>query len=77
MSEKRQYTFTTRKRPTTTAEILALRFRDAKASPAIEGLHLTSEEIAVFEECVRKECTLEERTALLKKRFPDHDAVRA
>lgn len=78
MSSKQGYTFAKAKRPKTKAEIMARRFRHAKASLEIEGLHLTNEEIAVFEECIRTECTLEDRKKLLKERFPNYDyAIRA
>jgi hypothetical protein len=78
MSEKRKYNFTKSKRPTTKAEIMVHRFRHAKASLEIEGLRLTAEEISVFEKCLSKECTFEERKALLKKNFPNYDySIRA
>lgn len=78
MSKKREYNFTKSKRPTTKAEIMAHRFKHAKASLEIEGLNLTVEEISVFEKCLSKECTFEERKTLLKKSFPNYDyAIRA
>ncbi|GFM36213.1 hypothetical protein [Desulfovibrio psychrotolerans] len=73
MNNTRTYTFSKAKRPTTKAEIQARRLRHAKASLEIEGLYLTCEEIVVFEECIRNGCSLEERTSLLKKRFPHYD----
>ncbi|WP_319763023.1 hypothetical protein [Maridesulfovibrio sp.] len=48
------------------------RLMHAKASLGIEGLYLTAEELSVFEECIQKECSFEERTTLLKERFPEH-----
>ena len=78
MSKKRKYTFTKSKRPTTKAEIMVHRFEHAKASLEIEGLKLTVEEVSIFEECIRKECSFEERATLLKKCFPNYDyAIRA
>jgi len=78
MSAQRKYTLTKMKRPTTKAEVLTLRLRHVQASLEIEGLKLTTEEISVFEECIQKGCSLNERAALLKKRFPNYDyAIRA
>lgn len=78
MSSTKKYTFTKGKRPKTNAEIMRRRFLNAKASLEIEGFQLTNDEVAVFEESIRKGYTLEERTALLKERFPNYDnAIRA
>ena len=78
MKSNQKYTFAKAKRPKTKVEVMTRRFMHAKASLEIEGFHLTSEEIAVFEECIHKECTLEERSKLLKERFPNYDyAIRA
>tara|TARA_Y100001954_G_scaffold239564_1_gene315743 strand:+ start:12583 stop:12819 length:237 start_codon:yes stop_codon:yes gene_type:complete len=73
MTQKRKYTFTKNKRPRTKVEVMARRFRHAKASLEIEGLKLSAEEVSVFEECIKKGCSIEERTNLLKERFPDYD----
>ncbi|NDV25809.1 antitoxin VbhA family protein [Desulfovibrio sp. JC010] len=77
MTKTSKYTFATSKRPKDKKDILRRRFENAKASLAIEGLHLTAEEISVFEECIQKECSFEERTNLLKERFPNANAIRA
>jgi hypothetical protein len=78
MNNTRNYTFARGKRPATKAELQARRLKHAKASLAIEGLHLTCQEVAVFEECIRKGCSLEERIDLLKQHFPNYDvAIRA
>lgn len=78
MSSSRKYTFAKGKRPKTKVEVMKRRLMHAKASLEIEGLHLTSEEIVVFEECIHKGCTLEERKSLLKERFPNYDyAIRS
>lgn len=78
MKNDHKYTFTKAKRPKTKTEIMVRRFKHAKASLEIEGLPLSSEEVAVFEECIRKGCTLGERRTLLKERFPNYDsAIRA
>ena len=70
--------FSTMKRPATRTEILRSRFLHAKASLAIEGLHLTHEEIVVFEACIQEECSTEERTRRLRDNFPSCDiALRA
>ncbi len=73
MDTPQTYTFIRRKRTKTTVEVQMLRLRQAKASLEIEGLYLTADEIAVFEECIRKACSFEERTARLKARFPHYD----
>lgn len=78
MTPKRKYTFTKSKRPATKVEVMARRFKYAKASLEIEGLKLSVEEVSVFKECIQKGCSFEERTNLLKERFPDYDyAIRA
>lgn len=78
MIKTSKYTFATAKRPKKKEEILRRRFVHAKASLAIEGLHLTDEEITVFEECIQKECSFEERTKVLRERFPEYvNSIRA
>lgn len=77
MTKPSKYTFATAKRPKDKKEVLQRRFEHAKASLAIEGLHLTAEEISVFEECIQKGCSFEERTNFLKERFPNAHAIRA
>ena len=78
MSQKRKYTFVKKKRPSTQIEVMAQRFSHARASLEIEGLKLSVEEITVFEECIKNGCSIEERTSLLKERFPNYDyAIRA
>ncbi|WP_031480704.1 hypothetical protein [Maridesulfovibrio frigidus] len=72
MIKTSKYTFATAKRPKKKSEVLQRRFMHVKASLAIEGLHLTVEEISVFEECIQKECSFKERTNILKERFPDY-----
>ncbi|MFW5500753.1 MULTISPECIES: hypothetical protein [unclassified Maridesulfovibrio] len=76
MTKTSKYTFATAKRPKDKTDVLRRRFKHAKASLAIEGLHLTTEEISVFEECIQKGCSFEERTTLLKERFPNAHAIR-
>lgn len=73
MMSTSNYTFTKAKRPKTSLEIMTHRFRNAKASLAIEGFHLTPEEVAAFEECIRKGCNLEERQRIMRERFPNYD----
>lgn len=68
-----KYTFKKRKRATTKVEILTRRFKNARANLAIEGLHLTTKEVAVFELCIQQECTFEERSDMLQKHFPGYD----
>ncbi|WP_419784729.1 hypothetical protein [Maridesulfovibrio sp.] len=78
MIKTSKYTIATAKRPKDKKDILRRRLTHAKASLAIEGLHLSAEEMAVFEECIQRGCSLEERTNLLKERFPEHaHAIRA
>ncbi len=78
MKGRQKYTFAKAKCPKTKVEVMTRRFMHAKASLEIEGFQLTREEIAVFEECINKECTLGECSKLLKDRFPNYDyAIRA
>lgn len=73
MKTRNVYTLATRKRPQSRREVMARRLRNAIASLEIEGLPLTDEEIAVFEECVREECSSEQMKNKLKERFPSYD----
>ena len=76
--QAKSYSFTKKKRPVNKIEVLHRRLKHAQASLAIEGLHLTSGEISVFETCIRRGYSLTERSALLKERFPGYDeAIRA
>ncbi|NJB66426.1 hypothetical protein GGQ74_000066 [Desulfobaculum xiamenense] len=49
------------------------RLRNAMASLEIEGLALTDEERAVFEECIREECSDTQLADRLRERFPNYD----
>ena len=55
------------KRPKTQAEIMLRRLRFAKSSQAIEGLELTCEQFAAFEECINDGYSSTKLTEKLKK----------
>lgn len=78
MSERKSYSIAKRKPPQSHQEVLARRLRNAIASLEIDGLPLTDEEIAVFEECIRDECSPLQVANRLRERFPGYDkALRA
>jgi hypothetical protein len=61
-----------KKRPTTQREQMLRRYKFAKASFAIEGLHLSPEMAAAFELCIQLECDVEQMTAMLQHTLPAH-----
>ena len=66
---------TLKKRPKTQCEIMQRRYEFAKASFAIEGLHLSAAMAEVFEKCIRMECSIEQMDAMLKSALPNHVAT--
>ncbi|XXJ18866.1 hypothetical protein ACR42D_04775 [Desulfovibrio caledoniensis] len=62
-----------KRHPTSKIEIQLRRLEHVVASQAIEGNPLTEEEIEIFKNCILKDCSFEERTAISRESFPGYE----